>query len=124
MRVFAAFFQSMLLAGPLSVLGLIICGYILSLAERPGRDSFFAYRFRHLDDLPAWFACSLLLLFINGIYMFRLSVFEGAVNAGSHQHGHGWQAVLPVNPLRLIAVNFVTIPLIMGLFIFARANYW
>ncbi|MBK7670564.1 MAG: hypothetical protein IPJ24_04085 [bacterium] len=121
-----AFVKDVLWAEGAALFGLFATGLALTMAEnrRHGGGSFFTYRIEHLDHVPAWFAAALMLAAINGFWMFRLASIEGVFHT---PHGSGWGewgASVPINPLRLFAINLVAVPVAMALFIVARANGW
>jgi hypothetical protein len=93
-------------------------------APYPCGTNFFTYRVRHLDYLPAWFAASLMLMAINGFWTFRLAVIEGVFRTPPRSGWGEWRASLPVNPLRLFAVNLIAIPAMLALFMIIRASHW
>ena len=126
MRGLRAFVGSVLWVEIAAISGLLVAGAVLTWAERDYRcgDTFFSYRIQHLDFLPAWFAATLMLMAINGLWMFRLANIEGVFHT-PHRTGWGeYGASLPINPLRLFAVNLVAIPVALVLFLIARANCW
>jgi len=118
------FVKSILWVQIAAVSGLLVAGALLTWVERDYRphESFFTYRVPQLDYLPAWFAATLLLLSINGFWMFRLSTIEGAFHTPNGTGWGHWGATVPINPLRLFAINLVAIPATLGLFVVLRAN--
>ena len=62
-----------------AISGLLITGVILTWAESGCHygETFFSYQIQHFNYLPAWFAASLMLMAINGFWMFRLANIEG-----------------------------------------------
>jgi hypothetical protein len=126
MRNLKVFVKSILLVELAAVSGLLISGAILSWIEGNYHygESFFTYRIQHLDFTPAWYAASLMLMAINGFWMFRLASIEGAVSTPQGSGWGQWSASFPVNPLRLFAVNLVAIPAAIALFMIIRANQW
>lgn len=121
-----AFVKGILWVEFAAITGLLISGAILTWAENGHRygDTFFSYRIQHLDYLPAWFAASLMLMAINGFWMFRLANIEGMFRTPLRNGWGEWGASLPINPLRLFAINLVTIPGALALFLIIRANCW
>lgn len=126
MRGLKMFVKSILLVEVAAISGLLISGAILTWAEQGHRygETFFTYRIQHLDYLPAWFAASLVLMAINGFWMFRLANIEGMFHTPRGNGWGEWGASLPINPLRLFAINLIAIPAALGLFLLIRANYW
>jgi len=120
------FVKSILIVEVAAIAGILIAGAVLTWAEKDHRygDTFFSYQIHHLDDLPAWFAAVLMVMAVNGFWMFRLATLEGAFNTPHGSPWGRWGAWVPVNPLRLFAVNLIAIPVAIGLFMVIRANYW
>jgi hypothetical protein len=109
-----------------AMIGLLVTGLLLTWTEHPHYygNSFFTYRIHHLNYLPAWFIAALMLMAINGFWMFRLSNIEGIVNTPYRSGWGEWGASFPINPLRLFAINLIAIPVILALFMIIRANGW
>lgn len=126
MNSIRSFVKSILWVEVIALAGLLICGAVLTWAERGHRygDSFFSYRIHAMDALPAWFAACLLVFAVNGFWMFRLANIEGAVNTQRSTGSGEWGASVPINPLRLFAINLVAIPAALALFLLIRANGW
>lgn len=121
-----AFVRDVLWTEGAALFGLFATGLALTMAEsrRHGGESFFTYRIEHLDHVPAWFAAALMLAAINGFWMFRLASIEGVFHTPRSSGWGEWGASVPINPLRLFAINLVAVPVAMALFIVARANGW
>ncbi len=115
-----------------AVLGLLASGAVLSIAQEPyqGPWSYFVYRVRCLDYLPAWLASVHALTAING-----LGLIQAVGRAGFHfgnpypaYPGHPGMAVTQVTPVirvaQLIAVNLVAVPALIGLYLLVRAMLW
>lgn len=121
-----AFVKSILWVEAVSIFSLLASGLILTLAENGNayRQSFFTYRIYHLDYLPAWFTASLILMAINGFWMFRLAAIEGSFYTPTHSGWGTWGVSVPINPLRLFAINLIAIPGILILFMIIKANGW
>jgi len=119
-----SFVRGIILVEVAAVIGLLLAGAILEWieADQPFPGSFFSYRIEHLDYVPAWFLAMLLLLSVNGIWLLKLAQLEGFFQTPQGGGWGTWGAVLPVNPLKLHAVNLVAIPVIMALFLVVRAN--
>jgi hypothetical protein len=124
MRGLKAFIKSILWVEIVAVLGLLLAGVILTWVEQDYRscETFFTYRMRHMDYLPAWFIATLMLIALNGLYMFRLATIEGMFRTPRGTGWGEWGVSVPINPLRLFAINLVTIPAILVLFLFIRAS--
>lgn len=126
MRGLKMFVKSILLVEVAAISGLLVSGAVPTWAEQGRRygENFFTYRIQHLDYLPAWFAASLILMAINGFWMFRLANIEGMFHT-SRGNGWGeWSTSLPINLLRLFAINLIAIPAALVLFLIMRANCW
>ena len=121
-----AFVRSILLVEVVAVAGLLVAGAALEWIEvdRSYPGSFFSYQIEHLDCVPAWFVATLLLLSVNGVWLLKLAQVEGFFHTPQGNGWGTWGAVLPINPLKLHAVNLVAIPVIIGLFLIIRANLW
>jgi len=121
-----AFVKSTLWVEVAAIMGLLFAGAILTWAERGHRygETFFTYRIQHLDYLPAWFAASLMLMAINGFWMFRLANIQGMFHTPRGTGWGEWGASLPINPLRLFAINLIAIPAALVLFLVMRAHCW
>ncbi len=126
MRGLKSFVKSVLWVEIAAIAGLLIAGLALTWVERDYRyaETFFTYRIQHLDYLPAWFAASLMLMAINGFWMFRLAGIEGMFHTPRGSAWGQWGMFLPINPLRLFAINMITIPAALALFLVVRANLW
>lgn len=109
-----------------AVAGLMVAGAALTWAEGEHRhgETFFSYCIAHLDLIPAWFAATLALMAVNGFWTFRLASFEGRIIAPRGSAWGPWGAYVPLNPLRLFAVNLVAIPALLGVFMLMRAVQW
>jgi len=124
MHSLKAFIKSVLLVEVGAVVGLYLAGIALSLVEYTHYPGFFSYRIHHLDDLPVWFIATLALMVLNGIWMFRLATLEGTVRTPRENGWGNWGAAIPVNPLRLFAVNLAAIPVLLLLFLVVRKSLW
>ncbi len=109
-----------------AVIGLFLAGAALTFADRNGyrATSFFTYRVARLDNTPWWFIASLLLVLINGLWLFRLAALEATFRTPHGLPFGEWSASIPVNPLRLLGVNLVCIPVLLTAFLIVRANGW
>ena len=120
-----SFVRSVLWVEVAAIVGLLFVGLMLTWGEDARNGySFFSYRIQHLDFIPAWFAGVLALMSVNGFWAFRLSVFEGAFNTPPRSGWGPWGASVPINPLRLFAINLVAIPVIIAAFLVIRSNAW
>lgn len=126
MQSLKVFFKSVLWVEIAAILGLYIAGALLMWVDQGHRycDTFFTYRIYNLDDLPAWFAATLMLMVINGFWVFRLANIEGVFHTPRGTGWGEWGASVPINPLRLFAINLVAIPATLIVFLFIRANSW
>ncbi len=120
------FVRGIILVEVAAVIGLLLAGATLEWieADRQYPGSFFSYRIAHLDSVPAWYIALLLLTAANGVWLLKLAQIEGMFHTPQGGGWGTWGAVLPVNPLKLHAVNLVAIPAIMALFFVVRANLW
>lgn len=126
MRGLKMFVKSVLWVEVAAIMGLMIAGAVLTWVDRGHShgETFFTYRIHSLDYLPAWFAESLLLVAINGFWLFRLANIEGMFRTPRGAGWGKWSASLPINPLRLFAINLMAIPAALVLFGVVRANHW
>ena len=67
---------------------------------------------------------TLLLVLINGLWLFRLAALEATFRTPHGLPFGEWSASIPVNPLRLLGVNLVCIPGLLTVFLIVRANGW
>jgi len=106
-----------------AIVSLNICGLILTLIEYGNRngDTFYTYQIQFLDAIPSWFFFTLLLVFFNGYWMFRLANLEGHFDTPRGSGWGKWGATLPINPLKLLSINLILIPSILVCFILVRA---
>jgi hypothetical protein len=118
--------RNIVMAEIFAILMLLVAGAILTWTEdgQGYTETFFTYRIEHLDFLPAWFACLLLLMVINGVWMFRLANIEGFFRTPPGGGWGEWSLSMPINPLRLVGINLIAVPVALALFLIARANYW
>ena len=127
MRFLREFVSKMLLVEVVAVAGLLIGGWVLAAIQRDiycAQQTFFTYRICHLDNTPAWFAFVLAQMAINGFWMFRLAVLEGGVATPDRGPFGHWGASVPINPLRVFAVNLVVIPACLFAFMLIRNMNW
>ena len=127
MRFLREFVSKMLFVEIVAVLGLLAVGGILTLIQRDVYSpeySFFGYKIYHLDNTPAWFVCVLLQMAVNGFWMFRLAVLEGGISTPNGGPFGYWGANVPVNPLRVFAVNLIVIPACLFMFMLIRHLNW
>jgi hypothetical protein len=127
MSALKAFIKGVLWVEAAAVVGLLMSGLILTWAESGHRypgQGFFTYRIEHMDCLPAWFVMALALMAVNGFWMFRLATIEAFFRTPNGTGWGQWTASLPINPLRLFAINLVAIPAAIGIFLVIRAYGW
>ena len=124
MRFLSTFIKSMIFVELAALSGLFLTGFMLTLAqgEQHAGQTFFSYRVVHLDQTPAWFAASLLLMAVNGFWLFRLALVEGGFGTPARGPWGQYNVAVPVNHLRLFAINLVAIPALVGIFILARST--
>ena len=100
---------------------LLLAGWILAMVETEmQRETFFIYRLRTFDGFPYWFASVLVLSVINGLYLWKLAVVEGSLEITRPHTSRDLGLFVPLNPLKLVAVDLVAIPLLLILFVFVR----
>ena len=121
---FNSFIKRIFLVEMLAIIALYFAGAMLSWVEYGHGASFFTYRLRHLNYLPAWFISTLILMIINGISLFKLGAIEGSVIIPGSKGTKKVDANIPINSIRLLGINLIAIPGILIIFIIARANYW
>lgn len=127
MNLVREFVKKMLWVEFFGIVGLLIAGWILTLAQEDiycwQQGNFFTYRIRHLDRTPAWFVCAMVQFAVNGFWMFKLSALEGSVHAPRGGWGY-WNASVPLNPLKVFAINLILIPGELFGFILIRNVGW
>jgi hypothetical protein len=121
MKFLSQFIRTILLVETFAISALIFIGWILTIIQddRYG-ENFFSYRIRHVDDTPAWFFSVLVLLIINGFWLFKLAFVEGGFWTPHKGPWGDWNLQFPINQLRIFAVNLVAIPGLIFAFIFIR----
>jgi hypothetical protein len=123
MNITTAFAKSVMVVETAALAGLFMAGLALTIAQGDqytGR-TFFSYRLIHLDQTPAWFGAALALSAINGFWLFRLALLEGGLGTPPGGPWGQYSVVVPVNHLRLFAINLIAIPALIGAFILARS---
>ena len=120
------FIWTMVITQVCAVALLLLGGWAMDLAyaSRCG-ETFFCYRLRCLADFPYWFGSVLLLMTIHGGYLFRLAILEGGVSTpfGGGPWGE-YRVSVPLNPLKMVAVDLVVIPAILFLSVICRQHCW
>ena len=127
MRYLREFVAKMLTVQVAGVSGLLLAGWILTLIQNGVHcqsKTFFSYQIAHLDRAPAWFVFVMLQLAINGFWMFKLAVLEGGINTPNRGPYGTWGVEVPVNYLRIFAVNLVVIPAALFAFMLIRYTNW
>src|SRR5688500_8615400 len=81
--------------------------------------SFFTYRIPRLD-LLYWIFSELVLLGVNGVALLRFAFVQGDFDVPLGRGGT-WSARVPVQHLRLFAINLVGISLLLLLFYLIRS---
>lgn len=106
-----------------AIVSLFVTGWILTELQGVGYSgrTFFTYRVESLDRTPAWFIALLLLFVINGVWLFRLGVIGGHVRTSGNTFRRDWDFAVPLNGLRLFAVNLIAVPILLGIFMVVRA---
>lgn len=105
---------------------LMASGWLLALSEpyRPFEDSFFGCRLVWAADLPAAFVAGMALLLLNGLFLFEWAALRGFFHTPPHGPWGGWGFDVPVPQLRILALNLVAVPALIGLFVLLRDAYW
>lgn len=127
MRYLRDFVSKMLAVQVVGVTGLLVAGWILTVIQKNDfcpQQNFFTYQIQHLDRTPAWFVFVLIQLAINGFWMFKLAVLEGGVTTPTGGPFGNWGVQVPVNYLRIFAVNLVVIPVSLFAFMLIRYANW
>ncbi len=127
MRFLRDFVTKMLLVQASGVAGLLISGWILTEIQKDyfcPEQNFFTYRLVTLDYTPAWFFFVMAQLAVNGFWLFRLAVLEGSIATPPNGHFGNWGVQVPVNYLRVFAVNLVFIPASLFAFMIIRQSGW
>ncbi len=123
MKLIRDFVKNTLMVEVAAVTGMLLAGWVLTLVQRDVRCSgqtFFTYRISHLDDSPAWFVFVLLQLAINGFWMFKLGILEGGIYTPSNGPWGSYGVHVPINYLKIFAVNLIVIPASLFAFILIR----
>lgn len=127
MRYLRDFVTKMLAVQVLGIIGLLVGGWILTQIQRDNfcpQQTFFTYQIEHLDRTPAWFVFVLIQLAVNGFWMFRLAVLEGGVMTPRGGPFGNWDVQIPINYLRVFAVNLIVVPASLFAFMFVRYTNW
>jgi hypothetical protein len=127
MRFLRDFVTKMLIVQVVGVAGMLLAGWILTIIQRDTycpQQNFFTYQIEHLDRVPAWFVFVLLQMAVNGFWMFKLAVLQGGVNTPIGGPYGNWGVEVPINYLRVFAVNLVVIPASLFLFMLIRHVNW
>lgn len=127
MRYLRDFVSKMLLVQVAGVVGLLIAGWLLTIIQRDTfcpQQNFFTYQIEHLDRTPAWFVFVMLQMAVNGFWMFKLAVLEGGFATPFRGPYGNWGVEVPINYLRIFAVNLVVIPASLFLFMLIRNTNW
>jgi hypothetical protein len=104
---------------------LLFVGWMITIAQDGYHyETFFSYQVIHLDYMPYWLLAILVLMCVNGWWMFRLARFEGAFHVPQNMHQESYEVFVPVNNLRLFAINLIAIPVIILCFIVIRHLHW
>jgi hypothetical protein len=117
----------MLIVQAIGIVGLLVAGWILTIIQRDvycPQQSFFTYQIEHLDQVPAWFVFIMVQMAVNGFWMFKLAVLQGGINTPAGGPFGSWEVALPINYLRVFAVNLVVIPAALFLFMLIRHTNW
>jgi hypothetical protein len=101
---------------------LMASGWLLALSEphRPFGDSFFGYRLFWVADLPAAFVAGMALLLLNGLFLFEWAALRGFFHTPRRGPWGGWGFDVPIPQLRVLALNLVAVPSLIGLFVLLR----
>ena len=112
--------RSVLPIPPVACVGMLVAGSVTAFADSGyyPDGGFFAYRFTLLD-LPYWVFSELVIVGVNGIALLRFAFLEGALRTRAGE----WSAHVPLQHLRLLAINLVVISLlVLGFYVVRAAN--
>lgn len=113
-----------LLSQALGIALFLLSGWALTRAQasddRGVAQTFFDYRIEHLDGTPFWYLGCLGIMLFNGIYTLKVSVLEGTVTSRPGDAAHEWGAALPLTPVKIVTMNFVLVPILIGSFMVVR----
>lgn len=121
------FVIKMLMMQVVGMVGLLIAGWVLTITQQDiygAEQTFFSYRINHLDLSPAWFVFVLTQLCLNGFWLFKLAVLQGSVNTPTRGPFGNWDVQVPINYLRIFAVNLVIVPGSLFTFMLIRHCGW
>jgi hypothetical protein len=126
MRFLTQFIYRMMVIEAAAVVGLLLAGWGLTVVQgdRYRQQTFFTYEVMHLDNTPAWFVACLTLMVINGFWLFKLAAVEGGFGTPMGSPWGNWNVSMPINDLRIFAVNLVAIPALLGAFMVVRSMGW
>lgn len=126
MRFLTQFIRRMMLIEAAALTGLLLAGWVLTLAQgyRYRGYTFFTYRVIHLDQTPAWFVACGVLLVINGFWLFKLAAIGGGFGTPTGSPWGIWNVSVPINDLRMFAINLIAIPALLGAFMIVRSMGW
>jgi hypothetical protein len=124
MRDWLSFIKTMLLVEAAALTTLLCAGWILSVGQ--GNDftgrTFFTYHVRHFDQTPYWIVASLALMATNGFWLFRLAHVEAGFTTSRIGPCGLYNLQIPVNHLRLFAINLVAVPILITAFVVIRTR--
>ena len=104
-----------------AVAALLVAGWAMALAEHGHirGDSFFEYRLRQLDGVPAWFVAAIILVLLNGWNLCRGALSRtGSEAPGEFRDAGGAPGAGD------LALNLVAIPALLVAFLVVRALGW
>jgi hypothetical protein len=104
-----------------AVAALLLAGWAMALAEHGciRGDSFFEYRIRQLDGVPAWFVAAIILVLLNGWNLCRRAINRtGSETPGEFRDAAGSRGASD------FALNLVAIPALLVAFLVVRALGW
>ena len=103
-----------------SIIILLFLGFLLAMIQPSHYESFFTYNVKSLDEIPAWFIFSLILVFLNGRYLLKMSALEGTFGTPQHGGFGNWFINFPIPPMRILGYNLITIPVLLFAFVLVR----
>lgn len=121
------FVKKMLIVQVAGLAGMLISGWILTLIQMDSmcsQQNFFTYQIEHLDRTPAWFVFVMIQMAVNGFWMFKLAIIQGGLNTPVRGPYGYWGIEVPINYLKVFAVNLVVIPASLFLFMVIRHANW
>lgn len=94
---------------------LYLAGWALSVAggSRQSGDGIFSHRIYCLDGIPTWFSATMALVFANSLYLYKWALLRGSLQAPGLGNAGEFSMNVPLPHMKMVAINLVTIPLLM-----------